>query len=158
MGDRGIAGSKAQSSHRLHGPKGGMGTARLFYQINCQSARQFRRGSAFPPWRAQSQGFAEGVVPAYEPGTALKRQTRQKNARGAQASPGVDVVWNRLWAGWNSGCRVLTYSQRSIRYPIPIWVWMKCTEGAAFSSFLRRVAMQTRRAATSFSQLLPQTR
>lgn len=52
---------------------------------------------------------------------------------------------------------LLSYgSIRIMRYPTPIWVWIYCGEPGSFSSFLRRVAINTRSEATSFSQLLPQ--
>ena len=48
------------------------------------------------------------------------------------------------------------YSTFIIRYPTPICVCIYCGESGSASSFLRSVAMNTRREATSLSQLLPQ--
>ena len=49
------------------------------------------------------------------------------------------------------------YSTFIIRYPTPIWVWIYWGESGSLSSFLRRVAINTRREAISLSQLLPHT-
>ena len=43
-----------------------------------------------------------------------------------------------------------------MRYPTPMCVWIYWGEPGSFSNFLRRVAINTRNEATSFSQLLPQ--
>ncbi len=45
----------------------------------------------------------------------------------------------------------------SIRYPTPICVWIYREKDGTFSIFLRNVAMNTRREATSLSHALPQT-
>ena len=49
------------------------------------------------------------------------------------------------------------YQTFTIRYPTPICVWIYWGESPLLSSFFLRVAINTRRDATSFSQLLPQT-
>ena len=48
------------------------------------------------------------------------------------------------------------YSTFIIRYPTPTCVWIYWTESEFFSSFLRSVAINTLKEATSFSQLCPQ--
>ena len=64
----------------------------------------------------------------------------------------------RIWSiGGESHCGcTLTYTF-SILYPMPICVWIYCGESGLDSSFLRSVAIKTRREATSLSQELPQT-
>ena len=53
-------------------------------------------------------------------------------------------------------CAGSVHSTLTIRYPTPIWVWMYWGESGVGSSFLRRVAMNTRREAMLLSQLCPQ--
>ena len=48
------------------------------------------------------------------------------------------------------------HSTLTIRYPTPMCVWMYWGESGVGSSFLRRVAMKTRRDAMLLSQLCPQ--
>lgn len=53
-------------------------------------------------------------------------------------------------------CGGIFHSTRSIRYPTPTWVCIYWGAAGSFSIFLRNVAINTRRDAMSFSQLLPQ--
>ena len=46
---------------------------------------------------------------------------------------------------------------RSIRYPMPTWVWIYLGSEGTGSIFLRRVAMNTRRDGVSLERVLPQT-
>lgn len=62
----------------------------------------------------------------------------------------------KLAAGILPKLRGIFHSTRSIRYPTPIWVCIYWGAAGSFSIFLRKVAMNTRREAMSFSQLLPQ--
>ena len=48
------------------------------------------------------------------------------------------------------------FSILSMRYPIPICVWMYCVPFFSGSSFFRSVAIKTLREATSFSEHRPQ--
>ena len=53
-------------------------------------------------------------------------------------------------------CTRSIHSTLTIRYPTPMCVWMYWGESGVGSSFLRRVAMKTRREAILLSQLFPQ--
>lgn len=64
----------------------------------------------------------------------------------------------RIWSiGGESHCGCTLAYTFSILYPMPICVWIYCGESGLDSSFLRSVAIKTRREATSLSQELPQT-
>ena len=87
---------------------------------------------------------------------------KEKQEVPAGELPAVHIILVcGFWQGASGWTRPVFYyassfSARSIRYPTPTWVWIRCGASGYRSSFLRRVAINTRREAISFSQLLPQ--
>ena len=53
---------------------------------------------------------------------------------------GTGVGTGTFYAGYSSGMAA-SFSTRSIRYPTPTWVWIRCGASGHRSSFLRRDAM-----------------